>query len=113
MRLQLRLLPHQYVPGRVLELKFSQRQTIVVSLICGAVMGLLAGITGIGGGVFLVPMILVLGLGSMKQAAACGVVFIWLNSMAGLASRSQYHFVDFSEYLPLIGAKIATVAKQS
>ncbi|MCP4388571.1 MAG: hypothetical protein GY802_09760, partial [Gammaproteobacteria bacterium] len=38
----------------------------------------------------------------MKQAAACGVVFVWLNSLAGLVSRSQYNFVDFSDYLPLI-----------
>ena len=40
----------------------------------------------------------------MKQAAACGVVFVWLNSLAGLVSRSQYNFVDFSAYLPLIVA---------
>lgn len=86
---------------------FSRQQAIVISLVSGGVMGLLAGITGIGGGIFLVPLILLLGLGAMKQAAACGVVFIWLNSLTGLISRSQYNFVDFSEYLPLIGAAMA------
>jgi uncharacterized membrane protein YfcA len=40
----------------------------------------------------------------MKQAAACGVVFVWLNSLAGLLSRSQYNFVACSHYLPLIVA---------
>jgi uncharacterized membrane protein YfcA len=87
-----------------IRVNFSRWQAVSVSLAAGGVMGLLAGITGIGGGIFLVPMILILGLGSMKQAAACGVVFIWLNSLAGLISRSQYNFVDFSAYWPLIAA---------
>jgi len=82
--------------------QLSRRQATIISLLVGALLGFLAGIIGIGGGIFLVPMILVLGLGSMKQAAACGVVFVWLNSLIGLISRSQYNFVDFSVYLPLI-----------
>lgn len=90
-----------------LRIEFTRRQALAVSLISGGIMGLLAGITGIGGGVFLVPMILLLGLGTMKQAAACGIVFIWLNSLAGLVSRSQHNFVDFSGYLPLIVAVTA------
>ena len=90
-----------------LQLDFSRRQAIAISVVCGGIMGLLAGITGIGGGIFLVPMILVLGLGTMKQAAACGIVFIWLNSLAGLVSRSQYNFVDFGDFLPLIIAVMA------
>jgi uncharacterized membrane protein YfcA len=84
--------------------RFSRRQVVMIALALGAVLGFLAGVIGIGGGIFLVPAILLLGLGDMKQAAACGVVFVWLNSLAGLISRSQYNFVDFSNYLPLIVA---------
>lgn len=84
--------------------RFNRRQVILISLAIGAVLGFLAGVIGIGGGIFLIPAILLLGLGDMKQAAACGVVFVWLNSLAGLISRSQYNFVDFSGYLPLIVA---------
>jgi uncharacterized membrane protein YfcA len=84
--------------------RFSRRQVVMIALALGAVLGFLAGVIGIGGGIFLVPAILLLGLGDMKQAAACGVVFVWLNSFAGLISRSQYNFVDFSNYLPLIVA---------
>ena len=83
-------------------LEFDRAQTIATSLFIGAILGLLAGITGNGGGIFLVPIILILGLGSMQQAAACGVVFIWLNSLAGLISRSQYNFVDITDYWPLL-----------
>jgi len=82
----------------------NRRQVILIALVLGAVLGFLAGVVGIGGGIFLIPAILLLGLGDMKQAAACGVVFVWLNSLAGLLSRSQYNFVDFSDYLPLIVA---------
>jgi uncharacterized membrane protein YfcA len=84
--------------------RFSRRQVVMIALALGAVLGFLSGVIGIGGGIFLVPAILLLGLGDMKQAAACGVVFVWLNSLAGLISRSQYNFVDFSNYLPLIVA---------
>ena len=87
-----------------LRLEFNRAQTIAVSLFIGAILGLLAGIVGNGGGIFLVPTILILGLGSMQQAAACGVVFIWLNSLAGLISRSQYNFVDITEFWPLLVA---------
>ena len=89
-----------------LELRLGRRQAFAVALLTGAVLGFLAGVIGIGGGIFLVPAILLLGLGTIKQAAACGVVFVWLNSLAGLISRSQYNFVDFSAYLPLILAAL-------
>lgn len=87
-----------------LNLRFSRGQVILLSLLVGALLGFLAGVIGIGGGIFLVPMILLLGMGTMQQAAACGVVFVCLNSLAGLISRSQYNFIDFGDYLPLIGA---------
>ncbi len=79
----------------------------LVSLLAGAILGLLAGIVGIGGGIYLVPLILILGLGNIKEAAACGAVFIWLNSLAGLSARLQYNFIDLSPYLILLIAILA------
>ena len=79
---------------------------IVISLVAGSVLGLVAGITGIGGGIFLVPLIIILGLGTVKEAAACGAIFIWLNSLAGLVSRLQYNAIDLQEHVPLIVAVI-------
>jgi len=77
---------------------------LTVSLVAGAVLGLVAGIVGIGGGIYLVPLIIILGLGTTKEAAACGAVFIWLNSLSGLAARLQYNAIDLHEYVPLIFA---------
>lgn len=53
--------------------------------IAGAALGFLAGVTGTGGGVFLSPMLLIGRFCTTRQAAAVSVLFILLNSMAGLA----------------------------
>lgn len=85
----------------------NQKQKITISLISGSILGLIAGIVGIGGGIYLVPLIILLGLGSEKEAAACAAIFIWLNSMSGLVSRLQYNAIDLTNYIPLIIAVIA------
>lgn len=87
--------------------KFDKREKIILSLFAGSVLGLIAGIVGIGGGVYLVPLIIILGLGTEKEAAACGAIFIWLNSCSGLLSRLQYNSIDLTNYIPLIIAVVA------
>ena len=85
-------------------LNLTERGKLLVSLIAGAILGLVAGIVGIGGGVYLVPLIIILGLGTTKEAAACGAIFIWMNSLSGLLARLQYNAIDFADYTPLIVA---------
>ena len=75
---------------------------IAISLVAGSVLGFIAGVVGIGGGIYLVPLIIILGLGSEKQAAASGSIFIWLNSITGLMARVQHHSIDIRDYYPLI-----------
>ena len=93
-----------------IKFNFKQNDKIIISLIVGAMLGLVAGIVGIGGGVYLVPLIIVLGLGTEKEAAACGAIFIWLNSFSGLLSRLQYNSIDLTNYIPLIIAVILGAA---
>lgn len=50
----------------------------------GLVLGLLAGLTGTGGGVFLTPLLLLQGWASTRQAAAVSSLFIFGNSLFGL-----------------------------
>lgn len=50
----------------------------------GAALGLLAGLTGVGGGIFLSPLMLVLGWADLRTTAATSAVFIVANSLAGL-----------------------------
>lgn len=86
--------------------ELTAKAKLSISIVAGSILGLISGIVGIGGGVYLVPLILILGLGSQKEAAACGAIFIWLNSVSGLASRLQYNSVNVYEYIPMIVAVV-------
>ena len=55
----------------------------------GASVGLLSGITGTGGGIFLSPLIIWLGWVSVKQASGTVAAFIFVNSIAGLLGNFQ------------------------
>ena len=55
----------------------------------GASLGLLAGVVGIGGGIFLAPLLYLLRWGSPKRIAAACAVFILVNSLAGLAGQAS------------------------
>ena len=56
------------------------------AMLIGAAMGLLAGLTGVGGGIFLSPLLLMLGWAGTKQTSAVAAPFILVNSLAGLAA---------------------------
>jgi uncharacterized membrane protein YfcA len=51
----------------------------------GAAVGYVSGLTGVGGGVFLAPLLIALHWASPKQAAALSAPFILANSVVGLA----------------------------
>jgi uncharacterized membrane protein YfcA len=55
----------------------------------GAALGLLAGVVGIGGGIFLAPLLYLLRWGPPKRIAAACAVFILVNSLAGLAGQAS------------------------
>lgn len=55
------------------------------ALVSGAVIGLLSGLTGTGGAIFLTPLMLFKGWAEPKRAAAVSALFVLLNSAAGLA----------------------------
>jgi len=59
---------------------------IPLAMAIGAAMGLLAGLTGVGGGIFLSPLVLLLGWAGTKQTSAIAAPFILVNSIAGLAA---------------------------
>ena len=59
----------------------------VLSLAMGAGIGLLSGMIGIGGGIILTPVLLLLKWTDMKKAAGISALFIFVNSIAGLAGQ--------------------------
>lgn len=57
---------------------------IPAAMIIGAVLGFLSGLTGVGGGIFLSPLLLLLGWAGTRETAGISALFILLNSSAGL-----------------------------
>jgi uncharacterized membrane protein YfcA len=83
----------------------SIRTAWLAGLPVGAALGFLAGVVGIGGGVFLAPLLLITGWAKPKQAAAAAAVFILMNSAAGLAGQ-----VAKGWYLGVMVAPLAIAA---
>jgi uncharacterized membrane protein YfcA len=67
--------------------KFSNASMWAIGLPIGLVLGFVSGMIGIGGGVFLSPVLLFLGITNIKGSAAMASAFIVLNSLAGLAGH--------------------------
>ena len=68
------------------EMRPVREPPIALALAIGAVLGLLSGLTGVGGGIFLSPLLLMLGWAGTKQTSATSAPFILVNSIAGLAA---------------------------
>ncbi len=57
----------------------------------GAGLGFLSGLVGVGGGIFLSPIMILKGWVSTKETAASSALFIFVNSIAGLAGLFNSH----------------------
>jgi len=72
----------------------------------GAAIGLVAGLTGVGGGVFLTPALLVLAVAPVRQIAAVTAPFILVNSLAGLAGGVLAGRPVTAVSLPVVAAAV-------
>jgi len=72
---------------------------IILVLIFGFLFGFLAGLTGIGGGIFLSPILLIAGF-PVKEIAGMTSLYIFLNSSSGFISHYFEGNVDFLLVLP-------------
>jgi uncharacterized membrane protein YfcA len=78
-----------------------------ISLPAGAVLGLLAGLTGTGGGIFLSPLIILNGWEEPRRTSGVVAAFIFLNSIAGLAGNAAsvgYFPRELPIFLAAVGA---------
>ncbi len=72
----------------------------------GGIVGLLSGLTGTGGGIFLTPLLLFFRWARIREAAAVSALFILVNSIAGLAGYFIAHRSVSSLGFILSGAAI-------
>lgn len=61
----------------------------VSALLIGAALGWVSGFIGIGGGIFLSPLLILARWANIKESSAAAAIFILLNSAAGLAARGH------------------------
>lgn len=78
-----------------------------VALPVGAAIGFLSGVVGVGGGIFLSPLIILLKWADAKRTAAASAAFIWVNSLAGLYGQLLRKTVDWQALLWLVAAAFA------
>ncbi len=82
-----------YAAYRLFRSTFTQSSTAIKplpigpALLSGAGIGLLSGLTGIGGGIFLTPLLLFMNWADARQAAGVSAAFILINSLAGLLGQ--------------------------
>lgn len=78
--------------------------SIPLAILFGTCIGLLSGMIGIGGGIILTPLLLVLRWTNIKTAAALSALFIFCNSISGLAGLVSKGYTpdSFVLYLTII-----------
>jgi uncharacterized protein len=76
----------------------------------GVCIGLLSGLTGTGGGIFLSPLIIFLGWTSIKGASGTAAVFILFNSISGLLGNiSSVHSVPNEIFIYIFAVLMGTL----
>jgi hypothetical protein len=86
----------------------------VLGVCIGGSIGLLSGMIGIGGGIILSPLLLLFRWSSIKEAAAISALFIFVNSVSGLAGLKAWIPLDQSQMMywliaSLIGGFIGAI----
>ena len=84
-----------------------------ISVTIGSILGFISGAVGIGGGIFLSPILFLLRVGSSKQIVTVASIFILINSIAGIIGQSSKNeiLVEIQSYwylllVVLIGGQI-------
>jgi uncharacterized membrane protein YfcA len=70
-----------------------------IGVLAGAAIGVLSGMIGIGGGIILSPLLLLFRWANLKEAAAISALFIFVNSVSGLAGLITWIPLDQSQML--------------
>jgi len=75
----------------------------VISILIGSLIGFVSGLVGIGGGIFLSPLLFLLKAGYPKHITSSASLFILINSIFGVAGQltKEIVFNEFLNYWPL------------
>ena len=78
----------------------------ILSILIGSIIGFISGLVGIGGGIFLSPILFLLRAGYPKHITSTASLFILINSIIGVAGQltKDIVFNEFLNYWPLFVA---------
>jgi len=81
-----------------------KKNSIVPSIVTGGIIGFISGVVGIGGGVFLSPILFLLRAGRPQHIVTSASLFILINSIAGIIGQLTKNNILFEllDYWPLI-----------
>ena len=88
------------------EMRVIKQPPLPLAMAIGAALGLLAGLTGVGGGIFLSPLLLMLGWAGTKHTSAISAPFILVNSIAGLVAGFAVKSASLPAYIWILGAAV-------
>jgi uncharacterized membrane protein YfcA len=74
-------------PTQRQSLQYAKSVPVLPAVASGAGIGILSGLTGTGGGIFLSPLLLFMGWAETRESAGVSAAFILVNSLAGLAGN--------------------------
>lgn len=77
-----------------------------MGVLAGGAIGVLSGMIGIGGGIILSPLLLLFRWASLKEAAAVSALFIFVNSVSGLAGLKTWIPMDQSQMMYWLAASL-------
>lgn len=75
---------------------------LFIAFLSGTIIGLISGIVGVGGGIFLSPLILLMKWADSKPTSATSAFFILINSLAGLLGRFSRGSIEFNILAPFL-----------
>jgi uncharacterized protein len=81
-----------------------------ICLLIGAILGFVSGLVGVGGGIFLTPILLLMNWTETKRAAGISALFILVNSISGLLGNyAQVLKLPAAVYVWIIAAVIGGI----
>ena len=60
---------------------------IIISILIGGILGFISGVVGIGGGIFLSPILFLINAGKPKHIVTAASLFILINSISGIIGQ--------------------------
>ena len=84
--------------------KIYKEISLPISILIGGILGFISGVVGIGGGVFLSPILFLLNAGRVKHIITAASVFILVNSIFGLIGQltKNYVLIEIQNYWYLL-----------